>query len=343
MTVVITDDLTSYADSAAMTAVGWDLVNVAHGATLTGGPSGFTVSIPGGVSFYSGHRGERVYSGLTPSAYYTVSAVVSTCTLGAGVYDIGLVASRGGSFGQVEDYLGHSNQTSVTLTADQVRANTDGTLQVKLGSFSSLQNGSHPDWSVTYITVTIDDGAAAPVFSSSLPIRGEQWDQIAYTAGVVRIGDTVFGLTRGALRFDPGETWEPLPYDGDFIAPVGVHELTSQKPRFIGAFLPVGERHLARYLPKSTQATSADTTVVTPAVPGSVLVQADYTLDFSVTWPYLSGGTITVTFPYAFWQRYEFNPADKNEMLIPCEILAVPLTAAAAPYTVTVVEPGTIS
>lgn len=340
MTAVVSIDFTSdYADLDAMLADGWTKVdtNTWQPGIFLLDENGVSVEVPENGDFWGGAYYERTFTGLTAGASYAVSLAV-TCVRPTDPCVVGMQAHTYSTTGGGVDLLTASE--SRTLSVASVPAHTDGTLLVRMGFFTSSTGPGHTTATFLATSLEIDDGAAAPTFHSGLPVLGIDWDEIAYTAGVIAQSGTTIGLTRGALRFDPRETWAPLPYPGDFIAPVGVYELREQLPRFIGSILPVGPRQLAVYNPGATFTSSLGTTTVTPVTPGRVITSAEYLRNVTVTWPLLDGGIITVTFPYALCVKYGFDAENKGEVLVPVEILAVPLTTSTAPYYITVTEPA---
>ena len=337
MTIVASDDFEIYANTAALEAVWPPAGSTAdyNHVTWTGG--GGAAAVAANQAYPDYYRFVRRFTtadGLLPSTTYTVTADMSAVGIRA------FLSAASVNWVGTADYVAAGASGTATVIATSSAA---GDLYVAIGLDAAPRGYFDYVGSMSCTAMAIDDGVAAPVFTSSLPVIGADWDTIAYTAGVITQGDVVVGLTRGALRFDPGETWQVQEYDGNFVGIVASHELTAQRPRFIGSFLPVGPRNLAFYLPASTPSGTQDAVIVTPTVPGTVLAAGNYTQNLTVTWPLLDGGTIAVTFPYAFWQRYEFTPENKGELLVPCEILGVPLTSTTAPYYITVTEPGTYS
>lgn len=154
-------------------------------------------------------------------------------------------------------------------------------------------------------------------YSSTLP------DEVLIGTGVLYKGNTVFGVTRGGIRFDPGKTMRNVPYDGQRAPRQGLDRVESYAPRIFGTFIQFTAAKFADFEPGSTNASD----VITPQTAGELLADADYFDEDTGTelrWLVeLTDGTYwDVIFPVALIERYEVTGKNEEETEIACEFAA---------------------
>ena len=121
--------------------------------------------------------------------------------------------------------------------------------------------------------------------------------------------DTVVGVSRGGLRFDPGIALREIDYDGKRAPIVGGDRISFRRPVISGTMLQVGPEDLRIYEPAAAGALD----VVTPKPAGTPFVIGEYLKNLKLKYKKSDGQTVTVTFPYAICTKYDIHGTDNNE------------------------------
>jgi hypothetical protein len=83
-------------------------------------------------------------------------------------------------------------------------------------------------------------------------------------SGQLRIFNTVFGVTRGSLRFDPGIEIRNAEFDGKRAPVAGLDRIIFRRPTITCTLLETSTTKLAQLMPGSSSATVGAVTTITP-------------------------------------------------------------------------------
>ena len=145
-------------------------------------------------------------------------------------------------------------------------------------------------------------------------------------AGVVYIGSTKFGVTRGAPKFNPNRSWSNIEFDGKFAPVKGLDRPMNGEPVLSFTMLELGIATTGNQLPKiepgATVVTSVGTTTYTPLASGALMAAGNYVPNFRVVWERgIQGGLyFAVLFPVGFIHKYDIAGQNKGEGLVNVEI-----------------------
>jgi hypothetical protein len=304
MTTVASDTFESYANTAAMTAV-WQTTDDAgimtvslDGAHVSGGTKALKAVFSGPILGAQTAQVSRSFTGLTPGGAYTFRRRA---------YYIG----------------GWSGVTLNTLVTEDFSVTADGSGTVADVGVSLAHGGD-----VTAdATVWLDD---IEIISEAPP--GDTV-YVAYDAGVLTIGGTAWGLTRGGFAYDPQRTVEQWPYDGNLYPVVALDAVAALQPILKGDVLTFSPTHALYAEPGGSQSGAVDIST-THVAPGTTLAEGDYLTNVAWTVPRFDGGYIRYRFPSALVTRYSAKSQDNDEHLVSLEIAARAATVGAVLYYV---------
>lgn len=156
-------------------------------------------------------------------------------------------------------------------------------------------------------------------FTSNLP------NDVLLDSGVLYVGATVFGATKGGLQFDPGVTYRNVEFDGKRSPIRLLDRKMSMAPKITGTVLELATGNIARLEPGATTATTGAWTASTSYQPKRAagnLASGDYIADVRAIWLRGSGGFVQVRFPQALLTKYDITSQDAEEASIAIEIEA---------------------
>ena len=156
-------------------------------------------------------------------------------------------------------------------------------------------------------------------FTSSLPT------DVVLDSGVLYIGATVLGATKGGLQFDPGSTYRNIEFDGKRSAVKLLDRKMMMAPKLSGTVIELATGNVGRFEPGATVATTGAWTGSTSYAPkraAGLLVAGDYVDSVRAIWLRGSGGFVQVRFPSALIVKYDITSQDAEEVSIALEIEA---------------------
>jgi hypothetical protein len=159
-------------------------------------------------------------------------------------------------------------------------------------------------------------------------------NDILFGPGVVRIGSTNIGVTKGPPKFDPGWTLENVMFDGKDAPIYLLDRKFYGEPIMSFTILEFGPaasgNQVAKLEAGSTAVDSGTTpntkTTVTPRVGRTLFVAGDYLSDVYIINPraIVTGASIkgyaSVHFAKALVKKWDLEPTDKEEVKINVEI-----------------------
>lgn len=144
-------------------------------------------------------------------------------------------------------------------------------------------------------------------------------------SGVLYVGATVFGVTKGGLNFDPGITYRNIDFDGKRSAVKLLDRKMMVQPKISGTVIQLSATNATQIEPGATTATTGawtGSTSVTGKRAALNLGAGDYLTDVRAIWLRASGGFVQVRFPAALCTKYDIQSADADEVAIGIEIEA---------------------
>lgn len=159
-------------------------------------------------------------------------------------------------------------------------------------------------------------------------------------AGVIMVGSTVIGATRGGMTFDPGIEYRHIEFDGKTTDIAGLHRIVEYNATISGEMLDLTDAAISRYFPGSSSDGSSNN-LFTMKAARDMLVTGDYLTN--LIWKgQQSDGTaenLIITFARALVQDVSFRTNDRDEGLVSVTFKAVLDVNAsdleAAPFTIT--------
>jgi hypothetical protein len=112
--------------------------------------------------------------------------------------------------------------------------------------------------------------------------------------------DTVIGVSRGGLTFDPGFALKEIDYDGRRAPIVGGDRVSFRRPTISGTMLQLGPEDWRIMEPGA----AGTVNVVTPKPAGLLLVIGEYVPSLTLTFSRSGPGTVKIKFPYALCTKY---------------------------------------
>lgn len=156
-------------------------------------------------------------------------------------------------------------------------------------------------------------------FTSSLPT------DVVLDSGVLYVGATVFGATKGGLQFDPANTYRNIEFDGKRSAVKLLDRKMMTAPKLSGTVLELATGNIARFEPGATTATTGAWTASTSYAPkraAGLLAAGDYVDNVRAIWLRGGGGFVQVRFPSGLLTKYDISSQDGEEVSISIEIEA---------------------
>jgi hypothetical protein len=151
---------------------------------------------------------------------------------------------------------------------------------------------------------------------------------ILYDAGIVYHGATPFGVTEGPPKFDPGETFDQITFDGQHAPIKGLYRQLHGAPTMAFTMKEFGQSttgaQVGKVEPGSTTATVSTTETITPAKSGILVASGSYVPDFRVIWERGAAGSglyFAVHFAVALYRKYGIQGQNKKEAQIPVEVV----------------------
>ena len=141
-------------------------------------------------------------------------------------------------------------------------------------------------------------------------------DDCLLDTGVLYIGNSPIGVSRGGLTFDPAKELRNVEYDGKTTPVKGLDRTVYMAPVISGRFIQFGPEDIERY-DAGIVNTGPDTTF-TPKDAGVFLASGDYQTDVRLLFARSGGGFAQVRFPVAFCARYQLAGQDRSEAEIDC-------------------------
>lgn len=159
-------------------------------------------------------------------------------------------------------------------------------------------------------------------------------------AGVLLVGSTPIGATRGGVAFDPGISYRHVEFDGKTTDIAGLHRITEYAPTLSGDLLDLTDAAIGRYFPGSSSDGSSNN-LFTMKAARAFLVTGDYLTNVKFVGSQSDGAaeTIVITFARALVEKATFKTNDKDEALVSVTLRAVldvnATNLEAAPFTIT--------
>jgi hypothetical protein len=141
-------------------------------------------------------------------------------------------------------------------------------------------------------------------------------DDILVNTGVVYVGNSPMGVSRGGLNFDPAAEMRNVEYDGKLAPVKGLDRKVYVAPVISGRMLQLGPEDIVRYDPGIVN-TGPDTTF-TPKDAGVFLAAGDYLTNLRLVFERSGGGFAQVRFPVALCVRYAIAGTDRSEGEVDC-------------------------
>lgn len=165
-------------------------------------------------------------------------------------------------------------------------------------------------------------------YTSTLP------SDVVLDSGVLYIGATVFGALTGGLKFDPGNEYRAVEFDGRRSPVKGLDRKASVMPKLSGTMIQLSTTNVGQLEPGAAiNATGAWTgsTSYQPKAAAGFLASGDYLTDVRAVWLRGGGNFVEVRFPAALLTKYDITSQDNAEIAIALEIEArLDMTASGA-------------
>lgn len=153
-------------------------------------------------------------------------------------------------------------------------------------------------------------------YSTSLP------DDILLDTAVLYFGTSLYGATKGGLRYQPQREFRNVEFDGKRSPIKGLDRVVSRMPKIVGTVIEIAPADIALLEPGSTQlALITGVTSFRGKAAGSLFVSGDYVSDVKCIWQRGNGDYFRVRFPSAIIEVFDGpQGADKEEATINIEI-----------------------
>lgn len=153
---------------------------------------------------------------------------------------------------------------------------------------------------------------------------------ILLDSGVVFVGSTKLGVTRGEPKFTPNRTITNIEFDGKHAPIKGIDRLMHGEPVIAFTMLELGGtgtgNQIDKLEPGNADATVGTIITHTPAPGGGLIAAADLVADLRVIWERgNSTGALpkyfAVLFPVALCTKYDIGGQNRGEGLIAAEFV----------------------
>lgn len=156
-------------------------------------------------------------------------------------------------------------------------------------------------------------------YTSNLP------SDVVIDSGVLYVGSAVFGATTGGLKFDPGNEYRNVEFDGRRSPVRALDRKAMTMPKLSGTVIQLSTTNVGQIEPGATTVASGAWTGSTsyqPKAAGGFLASGDYLTDVRAIWMRGSGAYVQVRFPAALLTKYDVTSQDNAEIAIAIEIEA---------------------
>lgn len=127
---------------------------------------------------------------------------------------------------------------------------------------------------------------------------------------------TVFGVSRGGLRFTPNVDWQNLPFDGKHDDIEGNDRVLKRDGVISGTFIEIKDAYLNADLlePGVTMGTAGTPTTIThtPVAGATFLSTGDYVTNLDMVFTRGDGKSVIVRFAKAICTKYDIVSQDPN-------------------------------
>lgn len=165
-------------------------------------------------------------------------------------------------------------------------------------------------------------------YSSTFPT------DVVLDSGVLYIGATVLGATRGGLKFDPAVELRNIPFDGQRSAVKGLDRKTKVTPKLSGTLIELTPADVPTIDSGASVVAAgayAGSTSYQGKAAGSLYAAGDYLTDVRAVWLRGNGQYVQVRFPSALVTKFDMAGQDGDEVMINLEIEArLDMTASGA-------------
>lgn len=153
--------------------------------------------------------------------------------------------------------------------------------------------------------------------------------------GVLYVGSTPVGSSKGPPKWDPGRAFDNVDFDGKHAPIKGLDRLFHGEPKISGTLIEFGDSGSGNQIPKlepgSSSATTGVTpntlTTITPKVGGGFLASGDYQANVRLIFErgITAGAGVkkyaAILLPVAFVQKYDLQGSDKKNAVINYELV----------------------
>lgn len=249
----------------------------------------------------------KVYTGLTPSTFYTV-LVSTSWKHGPGFGFVGMRVN-GAPYSP-------SVGPSGTLTAPSVDMVGYGTSTAggELTIAFALEN-LHPSYT---LDIAFDNLRLIEGFVDD-PFR----DIIINTAVLYHDNNIPISITRGGARFDPGWRFKERGFPGKRANAMGGHVLAGMQPVIRTTMLLTGERQFLVYAPGGAWSDGPYGRRYTPPALGAAIPAGAHLSNVRCIWERLRGDYLQVHYPKGIVRTHGIETTDLTEGGLPVEIEAV--------------------
>jgi hypothetical protein len=165
-----------------------------------------------------------------------------------------------------------------------------------------------------------------------MPISG--WSStlakdVLLDTGVLFVGATAIGVSRGGLSFDPAKELRNIEFDGKKSPLLGLDRYTKFATVISGTMIELGQADVGGFYEPGSTSTFASATavtgVITPKKAGILLVPGDYLTNLALVCERADGtGFVRWRFPKAVCRKYgPVKGIDGEEFEVPVEFAAV--------------------
>lgn len=148
---------------------------------------------------------------------------------------------------------------------------------------------------------------------------------VVIDSGVLYVGDNVFGVFRGGLKFDPGTQYRNVEFDGKRSPVMGLDRVTMRTPKISGVLLELPVDRVDALEPGAGYSEGDGWSGGDEFVPRKAalpLTEGMYLSEVRAVWLRGNGNFVQVRFPKALLTKYDFTSQDADELAIAVEVEA---------------------
>jgi hypothetical protein len=146
---------------------------------------------------------------------------------------------------------------------------------------------------------------------------------VVIDSGVLYLGDAVFGVFRGGLKFDPGTTIRPIDFDGKRGPVMGLDRVTNRTSKITGTLLELPVARLDALEPGGSSGSGWSAgDAFYPRKADALLTEGMYLENVRAIWLRGNGEFVQVRFPKALLVKYDATSQDADELAIAVEVEA---------------------